>query len=269
MKVFKAENVNHLYAQVAKDIVSKGSERDVRGFHTKEVSEECCLILENPTQCVVTLPARHPDERIYKYLEYEFKWFKSGSLSIEGIKPFTFWDKLANPDQTINSNYGYYTFFQPTPEPGQSQFEWCLKRLQKDIYTRQAVININQPMHKVEGNQDFCCTIGQQFLYRNGKLDCIVWMRSNDIIFGTSYNIPWFTFIQWRIADALGIPVGRYIHMVSTLHVYEPHYLMLEQIAKSEDFCTPKSLNIWKYWERFSHEEEGGFWEKAYREHTS
>ena len=86
-------------------------------------------------------------------------------------------------------------------------------------------------MHKYLANKDFCCTIGQHFLYRNGKLDSIVWMRSNDFIFGSTYNFPWFTYVQRKVAEAVGMPVGRYVHMVSTLHVYEPHYQMIEQMA--------------------------------------
>lgn len=268
MKIFEASDINDIYVQVAREIFYTGLERNVRGLKTKEIDEEVCITLTNPENSVVTLPARHLDERVYKYLEGEFNWFKSGSLSLEPIQPYAkFWNKLANPDFTINSNYGYYTFFQSTPA-GVSQFNWCVEKLKADNYTRQAIININQPMHKYFENKDFCCTIGCHFLFRKGKLDCITWMRSNDFIFGSTYNFPWFTFVHRLLAKETGLPLGNYIHIASSLHVYDLHYPMLEALANSK--ADPeKTEAIRKLWQDFTTDKITTFWEKAYEIHKS
>lgn len=271
MKIFKSDDVNDIYRQVARELVTNGFERNVRGLRTKEVSEEVCITLENPLNSVVTIPARHLDDRVYKYLEGEFKWFRSGDLSLAPIQPYaTFWNKLANPDNTINSNYGYYTFKQELPEKGMSQFDWCVKKLQEDNFTRQALININQPFHKYLTNKDFCCTVGQHFLFRNGKLDSLVWMRSNDFIFGTTYNLPWFTWVHRLVAEFTGLPLGNYVHMVSSLHVYDNHYKMLDEMAASVGTWEEKSKAnlIRESWKDFTDDKLPSFYEEAWKIHN-
>lgn len=269
MLEFRAGDINDLYVQIANTMLTDGIERNVRGFKTLELKEECCLILEDTSKSVVTLPARHLDERVYTYLEGEFDWFKSGDLSLEPIQPYAkFWNQLANDDFTINSNYGYYTFLQKTPEENQSQFDWCVKKLKEDNFTRQAIININQPMHKYNSNKDFCCTIGNHFLFRDGKLDCITWMRSNDLIFGTTYNFPWFTWVHRMVAEASGLEVGKYVHMVSSLHCYSNHFKMLKEIAGHKAQTNKKDKDIRKLWKDFTDGKEKKFGNKAWDIHS-
>jgi thymidylate synthase len=56
-------------------------------------------------------------------------------------------------------------------------------------------------------------------------------MRSNDVIFGLTYDLPWFVRLQRLAAEAVGLPVGAYSHQASSLHIYERHFEMAKQIA--------------------------------------
>lgn len=261
----KGQDANELYIKASKEIWKNGIRRETRGFETIEAAEEICLVMEDPTESIITVSPRHLDKRVYFYLEGEFNWFKTGDLSIEPIMPYAkFWENIANPDRTINSNYGFYTFIQKTPD-GKTQFEWCVESLKKDTGSRQAIININQPMHKYAGNKDFCCTIGQQFIFRNGKLDCMVWMRSNDLVLGTTYNWAWFTYIHRLVAEKTGLPLGRYVHTASSLHVYKRHYEMLEELAKHDLTYgdAKKARKIWNIWDDFAFDKQKSFWQEA------
>jgi thymidylate synthase len=66
-----------------------------------------------------------------------------------------------------------------------------------------------------------------QFIYRNDKLDALVFMRSNDIILGLPYDIFVFTMLQEMMAIELGIELGTYHHIVGSLHAY----------AEDEELC--------------------------------
>lgn len=157
-------------------------------------------------------------------------WYKSGSLNADDIsKHSVFWDKLKDTNGTVNSNYGFLALVEK--HAGKSQLEWCVDKLREDPETRQAVINYNQPRHKYQGNKDFVCTLNQLFRKENDRLNSRVFMRSNDLIFGLSYDLPWFTYIQERVADSVGLEVGKYFHYAASLHVYEKHFKMLEEIA--------------------------------------
>jgi thymidylate synthase len=132
----------------------------------------------------------------------------------------------------VNSNYGFIVNVEKWN--GISQFEWCVKRLLEDKNTRQAIINYNMPRYKYEGVKDLVCTISQQFLVRNEKLDCVTLMRSNDLIYGLTYDLPWFTNLQIKLAEIIDVPLGIYNHYDSSLHVYEQHFEMLTKIAKEQ-----------------------------------
>jgi thymidylate synthase len=50
---------------------------------------------------------------------------------------------------------------------------------------------------------DVPCTLTLQFLIRQGRLDMIVNMRSNDLLWGFSYDITQFAFVQRLLAMCL------------------------------------------------------------------
>ena len=227
--VIEAQTVNELFIKVSRKLILQGKTIAPRDLGTIEL-EQVFLILKDPTCAVVTLPERNTN---LNYLNGEMKWYLSGSLNIEDINKFsTFWDTLADTNGTVNSNYGFLALKEKWS--GKSQFEWCISRLKKDINSRQAVINYNQPRHKYEHVKDFVCTLAQQFIVRDNKLDCIVWMRSNDFIFGLTYDLPWFTYLQKVIAKELNIEIGTYTHFATSLHVYERHFKMIENIANAK-----------------------------------
>ena len=74
--------------------------------------------------------------------------------------------------------------------------------LQKDINTRQASITIHDPIKddfgkdgKLKETKDTPCTRTIQFMVVDGKLDCTVTMRSNDVLWGFSAAIQSNLFI--------------------------------------------------------------------------
>lgn len=133
-----------------------------------------------------------------KYFSRELLAYFKGSLSVEdGLKQSAaMWGTLADKDGNICSNYGYYVFHQKVPEfNNQTQYEWVISQLSKNLDSRKAFININQPSHKFEDNKDFPCTLGMQFFVRQNKLCCTVASRSTDIYTGLPYDIGFFSFV--------------------------------------------------------------------------
>ena len=56
-------------------------------------------------------------------------------------------------------------------------------------------------------------------------------MRSNDLIYGFTYDAPYFVSLQDKICLELGMEKGSYNHFATNMHVYERHFEMLEDIA--------------------------------------
>jgi thymidylate synthase len=80
------------------------------------------------------------------------------------------------------------------------------------------------------------CTKTWQFDLTDGALDMTVEMRSNDLVWGLSYDIPCFTAVQRCMAQSLGVPVGTYWHKANSLHVYERHYELELEANEDDEF---------------------------------
>lgn len=235
------EDINEVFVKLSKKLIEEGEESSPRGLKTLEL-RDVFVTIKKPTlqNVVITHPARNLS---LKYLNAEMDWYLSGSLNIDEIsKASKFWNKLANKQGNVQSNYGYLVLYDLIN--GQSQYDWCRKRLIEDPDTRQAVLNYNQPHHKVEGTRDYVCTLAQTFRTRQDRfmtpegessikvLDSTVFMRSNDLIYGFSYDVPWFTYLQRKLADDININEGEYNHFACSMHVYEPHFDIIKKACQ-------------------------------------
>ena len=228
--MIQKNHINSLIVGISKLLMKQGKVVSPRDQKTLELTNlQVCLT--NPKHSICTLKSRRLSR---VYLNAELSWYRSGDMNIAGIKDYSsMWEKLADNQGYVNSNYGYWAKHHIV-EHTHTQFEWCLKSLVKDINTRRAVINYNQTDHKVDDVKDFPCTMYQQFYVRDNKLDSSVCMRSNDLIYGFCYDVPYFTLLQKELAQKLDMSVGKYYHYTTSMHVYERHFSMLEQIIKEE-----------------------------------
>ncbi|MGW1729050.1 thymidylate synthase [Streptomyces sp. NPDC002306] len=153
----------------------------------------------------------------------EALWYFSGSDSLEymayyapGIRRF-----VMGAEVLTGTAYGPRIF----DFGGCNLDQWSsvASTLRDDPDSKRAVIQIYQPEElTVPGNPDVACTIALQFLARNGRLNLVSYMRANDAYRGIVSDIFSFTFLQELMARELGLELGRYTHMVGSLHLYEP-----------------------------------------------
>jgi hypothetical protein len=59
-------------------------------------------------------------------------------------------------------------------------------------------------------------------------------MRSNDVWLGAAYDFFQFTRVQIAMASVLGIEPGKYAHHVGSLHIYEQHYGVAEELKYTD-----------------------------------
>ena len=167
----------------------------------------------------------------YDYIEKEIEWYESQSLNVNDIKDGApaIWQQVASDNGYINSNYGWMMF----SEDNFDQYDNITNALLKDKNTRQAIAIYTRPnMHydsTKQGMSDFCCTSTVQYLYRDGKLNAIVTMRSNDAIFGYNNDVAWQRYILNKICTSLRLDAGDIFWNVGSLHVYERHFDLLSK----------------------------------------
>lgn len=164
-----------------------------------------------------------------RYAIGELLWYNSRNSTWKAIQPFSnFWKNISDDGRTVNSNYGYCIH----DKFGFDQWEMVKALLDEDPDTRQAVIHIKEPRDLLfNKTKDLNCTIALQFLIRDGKLNLITTMRSNDIWLGLPYDVFNFTCMQIQMAMELGIDVGRYYHNAGSLHLYERDVVKIKEAS--------------------------------------
>lgn len=110
---------------------------------------------------------------------------------------------------------------------GFDQLEKAYYAFKSNPLTRQIVIQIwdsRIDFPNLDGtpvDSDIPCNICSILKIRNGNLEWLQIMRSNDIYRGTPYNFNQFTSLQEILAGWLGVGVGEYHQVSDSLHVYE------------------------------------------------
>lgn len=171
-----------------------------------------------------------------KYIAKELAWYDSYDLSIDKVKDVAIWQQVANKFGRINSNYGNLAFSSENC----CQFGSVLNTLVRHKDSRQGIIIYTRPSIQLEWNADdgtdFICTNFQHFMIRNNKLICVTNMRSQDVIFGTFSDTPWFFTVYKRMLTALretypDLEYGKMIMTYNSFHCYERHFDLLKSIA--------------------------------------
>jgi thymidylate synthase len=172
----------------------------------------------------------------HQYAIAEALWYLSGDDSTEWISYYApFWRDISDDGETANSAYGA-RIFRPHARIAAGRFtqwEWVKSELQRDPDSRRAIIHIKSPIDSLDAVKDVPCTLALQFMIRDGGLHMVVNMRSSDLILGIANDVPAFTFLQELMALELGLDLGEYIHVSNSLHVYERHWDMLDQMCSA------------------------------------
>lgn len=245
-------NSSEAYLEVLNDVLVNSDYRSApRGKPIRE-KIHYQFTVENPSSAPIVTRSPDRNEVIARYTKAEFDVYAKGSRSVEEFgKISKFWLQLANPDGTVNSSYGHLVFFdrscgnpvfENVPESMRSPWEWARLALMTDKDTRQAIIKFHKREHLWVGNKDMTCTLSGSFLIRDDRLHLIIHMRSNDVIKGLVYDMPWFCYLIERMTSELkqtypNLQVGTYTHIADSIHVYDSDLYkakeMLGQLTES------------------------------------
>lgn len=228
-------SVNEAWENVYYGLNVDGDERSPRGLKVKETLG-CNIYISNPADNLVYNMFRGMSPT---YVFKEYLWYKSGSNKVEdAAKLSKFWETIANPDGTVNSNYGHYIF---VPESdGRTVWEKTVDILRNDPDTRQAIIQI--PIMPARGSKDTPCTSHVHFHIRDNKLLMTVAMRSTDIVLGAANDWTQFTMWQIEMAKELGIGFGWFRFVSDNIHVYEKNWI--ENVQDKRGFYFDKAYII-------------------------
>lgn len=238
------------YNEALRYVITNGVEVGPRGQSTLEVSDYSFKV-ESPTSEPIITFDEERNKVIKEYTEKELELYRNCSNKAEDFaKASAFWKAIKNPDDTINSAYGYLLWKNKScGNPAMASlgkfegingevprfmtpWEWAKECLIRDRETRQAFIRFSLPTHQWFGNRDQTCTMHGVFSIRADRfnseklrLNLSIVMRSNDLVKGLVYDMPFFVYLIERMAAELrfkypNLVVGYYSHMAHSFHIY-------------------------------------------------
>lgn len=209
------------YQNKINELMSQGALVKPRGMATMEL-QASQLRLFDSSQNILTLPSRKVN---YAFAVAEWLWMMFGRDDVKFVSAFN--KKIAD-----YSDDGV-TFFGAYGPRIAEQLEYVCGALKGDHDTRQAIMTTWRP--NPSKTKDVPCTLIFHFMIREGRLNLIVTMRSNDVWLGTPYDTFNFTQIQNFVAGLLGLPRGSYILTADSFHIYEQHWAVARDVYEDRD----------------------------------
>lgn len=226
--MFITHNTTHeAYLQALHDVFTDYQYRSApRGQAIREIVDYGFTVL-HPTADPIRTYDEDRNKVIADYTKLECELYDSCTNRLEDFaKASKFWEKIANADGTINSAYGYLIWKNRSCRGHDTPWEWARRSLIADKDSRQAFIRFSLPEHQFVHNKDQVCTMHGNFLIRNNELHLTVVMRSNDLVLGLVYDLPWFCSLLDKMVAELkptypDLVKGTYTHIAHSMHIYD------------------------------------------------
>ncbi len=221
MKIFQGKSADIVWRKAFNEFNDnkKYQRHPSRIGPTKEILHSG-FVIEDPRQRWIF--SRKPTLNIAFALA-EVIWTMNGR---NDSKFLTYWNRelssFAGSGKTLYGAYG----FRLRKRNGLDQLENAYQTLKSNSISRQVVLEIwdsNLDLPKVKGlprNEDVPCNIVSLLKVRDGKLEWLQVLRSNDLFRGLPYDFIQFTYLQEILAGWLKLKVGSYNQISDSLHLY-------------------------------------------------
>ncbi|TQM85211.1 thymidylate synthase [Saccharothrix saharensis] len=212
------DTFHHAYTAVLRSLVDEPSYRNAPRGQPSSERLGVQYRLRRPSQRVPLVPARRLN---IAFNLAEALWYLSGRDDLDFIGYYApgMHKYSADGVRLTGTAYGR-AIFGGDGRP--DQWRAVVDQLRDDPDSKRAVVQIFRGEElAVPGNPDVSCTLGVQFLVREGVLHAMAFMRANDAYRGMSSDVFSFTFLQELMARELGLRLGGYVHSVGSMHVYD------------------------------------------------
>lgn len=222
---FSYRKLSHQYPDFLYDVMRSGTERESRIGKTREVMG-MSLKLGQPEYCIIDRNGFSTD-----FMDLEIAMLLGGTFDEDLTRKV-----LPRAGDLISSSTAYgprvVTVYG-------DQLSQCEHELRTDPTSRRAMVYVGREddlgaIQNPDRKGEMPCTAIWQFLLRDERLNMIVYMRSWDLVWGLSYDIPCFVANQMALAKALDVKVGTYMHAAGSAHIYERHFEIEARVNPDE-----------------------------------
>lgn len=221
--VIHVRNVNHALPLAVMYLKDETWARSIgsRVAPTLEIRGPVMTCYDNPLERVLFEPKR--DANPFFHL-FESLWILAGRRDVKWLKFFL--NNISDYSDNGEVFHGAYGARIQSPSVNNnksvSQFVSVIEELSKSPDSRRAVVALWIP-ERDQGysGKDMPCNTTLYFKIRDGALNLTVCNRSNDMLWGAyGANVVQFSFILEYLAAMLGVPIGSYVQISDSFHVY-------------------------------------------------
>lgn len=251
MKYYENDGVNDYYPLVCHDLMEMGHVTKPRDLETREL-HPTSVIISNPRHRLVTSVGRTLNlpfalAEVVQILggindAQALRYYNTKIIDIAGDGDRTK-DNWQDGVTRFNAAYGERLRAFDGPSEPVDQLRHVIETLKKDHDSRQASIVLSHPFwdNYTAETRDRACNVYAHAMIRDGKLDWMQVMRSNDVILGLPYNFCQWLHVMEYVANRVRVPMGKYTLIQDSLHVYQDYYDECRGIAEFDIYAYRKS----------------------------
>ncbi|WP_310550424.1 thymidylate synthase [Paenibacillus glufosinatiresistens] len=164
-----------------------------------------------------------------KSVIHELLWFLSGDTNIRYLKEngVTIWDEWADEEGNLGPVYGsQWRTWESADGRRIDQITEVIEGIKRNPDSRRHLVSAWN-VGEIEQMKLPPCHYAFQFYVADGKLSCLLNMRSVDTFLGLPFNIASYALLTHMVAQQTDLEPGEFIWSGGDVHIYTNH---LEQV---------------------------------------
>lgn len=177
-----------------------------------------------------------------KSVVHELLWFLSGDTNIRYLKEngVRIWDEWADENGDLGPVYGSQWRSWPTPDGRRiDQIAGVIESIKNNPDSRRHLVSAWN-VAEIDEMKLPPCHFVYQFYVADGKLSCMLTMRSVDTFLGLPFNIASYALLTHMVAQQCGLEVGEFIWSGGDVHIYKNHLEQVKTQLEREPYPLPQ-----------------------------
>lgn len=177
-----------------------------------------------------------------KSIVHELLWFLKGDTNIQYLKEngVTIWDEWADEEGNLGPVYGsQWRNWEAKDGRTIDQIANVIHQIKNNPDSRRILVSAWN-VGEIDNMKLPPCHLLFQFYVANGKLSCMLTMRSVDTFLGLPFNIASYALLTHMIAQQCDLEVGEFVWSGGDVHIYSNHFEQVERQLSREPYPLPK-----------------------------
>lgn len=226
------------YLNLLEDVLHNGTSKEDRtGVGTRSVFGRQLRFDLNEGFPLVTTKRVH-----LKSVVHELLWFLRGDTNIAYLKEngVRIWDEWADENGDLGPVYGSQWRSWEAPDGRKiDQIAAVVEAIKQNPDSRRHLVSAWN-VAEVDQMKLPPCHFVFQFYVADGKLSCMLTMRSVDTFLGLPFNIASYSLLTHMIAQQCDLGVGEFIWSGGDVHIYNNHVEQVKTQLEREPYPLPK-----------------------------